>query len=214
MVHRALAKSSLVFGTKKTIAQKELAIAPDAGLLFPSRDSIEIGELDPDQRPSQLVVIDGTWSQAKSLHRALPQLQSLPTYKLAPTQPGQYRIRLELILAVRSTALHSMCPTIYSLILVGLSLRTVKPIFVNKASRRTFNERRYFGVLKTLGPARHLFRHCRPQCHCQTRFWIILNYQNRILNRRWAWANSWPSGTSSLRKQRFWLLTTKEPLGS
>ena len=95
MVHRALAKSTLVTGTKKTIAQKSLAIAPDAGLLFPSKDSVEIGTLAPDQRPSQLIVIDGTWPQAKSLHRALPQLQSLPTYKLAPTQPGQYRIRLE-----------------------------------------------------------------------------------------------------------------------
>lgn len=95
MVHRSLAKSSLVFGTKKTIARKPLAIAPDAGLLFPSRDSIELEKLSPDQRPSQLVVIDGTWAQAKSLHRALPQLQSLPCYKLAPAQPGQYRIRLE-----------------------------------------------------------------------------------------------------------------------
>lgn len=95
MVHRALAKSSLVFGTKKTIAQKRLTIAPDAGLLFPSKDSIELEQLPPDQRPSQLVVIDGTWSQAKSLHNALPQLQSLPCYKLAPAQPGQYRIRLE-----------------------------------------------------------------------------------------------------------------------
>ena len=95
MVHRALAKSSLVFGTKKTIAQKSLAIASDAGLLFPSRDSIELETLHPDQRPSQLVVIDGTWSQAKSLHRALPQLQSLPCYKIAPAQPGQYQIRLE-----------------------------------------------------------------------------------------------------------------------
>ena len=95
MVHRALAKSSLVFGTKKTIAQKPLAIAADAGLLFPSNDSIELEKLSPDQRPSQLVVIDGTWAQAKSLHRALPQLQSLPCYRLAPAQPGQYRIRLE-----------------------------------------------------------------------------------------------------------------------
>ena len=95
MVHRALAKSNLVFGTKQTLCEKKLKIAPDAGLLFPSSDSVELGELATDQRPSQLIVIDGTWSQANSLVRALPQLQSLPCYKLAPTQPGQYRIRLE-----------------------------------------------------------------------------------------------------------------------
>lgn len=95
MVHRALAKSSLVFGTKKTIAHKPLKIARDAGLLFPAADAIVLEKLHPNQRPSQLVVIDGTWSQAKSLYGALPQLQSLPCYKLAPPQPGQYRIRLE-----------------------------------------------------------------------------------------------------------------------
>lgn len=95
MVHRALAKSQLIFGTKKTLAQKQFTIAPGAGLLFPSSESVDLDQLSPDQRPSQLVVIDGTWSQAKSLVRALPQLQSLPCYKLAPAQPGQYRIRLE-----------------------------------------------------------------------------------------------------------------------
>jgi len=95
MAYRALANSDLVFGTKKTLSEKKLKIAPDAGLLFPSSDSVELGELNSDQRPSQLVVIDGTWSQAQSLVRRLPQLQSLPCFKLAPTQPGQYRIRLE-----------------------------------------------------------------------------------------------------------------------
>ena len=95
MVHRALAKSQLICGTKRTLAQKELKIADGAGLLFPTSDSIELAKVPPDSRPTQLVIIDGTWSQAKSLVNGLPQLSELPRYHLAPTEPGQYRIRLE-----------------------------------------------------------------------------------------------------------------------
>lgn len=64
-------------------------------MLYPSADSVELGTLAPEDRPSQLVVIDGTWAQAKSLLNGLPKLKSLPCYKLSPTEPGQYRIRLE-----------------------------------------------------------------------------------------------------------------------
>lgn len=95
MVYRALENSQLVFGTKKTLANRQLKIADNAGLLFPTNDSVELSQIAADQRPSQLVVIDGTWSQAKSLVNGLPQLRELPRYHLAPTKPGQYRIRLE-----------------------------------------------------------------------------------------------------------------------
>ena len=54
-----------------------------------------MSDLKPEEIPEQLVIIDGTWSQAKTMVRDLEQLHSLPHFKLAPTQPGQYRIRLE-----------------------------------------------------------------------------------------------------------------------
>ena len=84
-----------MFGTKKTLGEKTIEVGPGAGLLYPSADSVELGTLAPEDRPSQLVVIDGTWAQAKSLLNGLPKLKSLPCYKLSPTEPGQYRIRLE-----------------------------------------------------------------------------------------------------------------------
>jgi hypothetical protein len=52
-------------------------------------------DLPVQQRPSQLVVIDGTWHQAKTLFRDIPRLHTLPQYRLAPAAPGRYRIRRE-----------------------------------------------------------------------------------------------------------------------
>ena len=40
-------------------------------------------------------MIDGTWHQAKTIFRDVAQLQKLPCYRLSPSSPGQYRIRLE-----------------------------------------------------------------------------------------------------------------------
>ncbi|MCB9922990.1 MAG: DTW domain-containing protein [Planctomycetaceae bacterium] len=52
-------------------------------------------ELSPQERPNQLVIIDGTWYQAKTIVRDVAQLQKLPCYRFAPSSPGQYRIRRE-----------------------------------------------------------------------------------------------------------------------
>lgn len=42
-----------------------------------------------------MVVLDGTWHQARSLYRDLPALHSLPKVAFSPAQPSQYRIRKE-----------------------------------------------------------------------------------------------------------------------
>ena len=52
-------------------------------------------EIESHQIPEQLIVIDGTWDQARALFRDIPQLHQLPQFKLAPASPGQYRIRRE-----------------------------------------------------------------------------------------------------------------------
>ena len=41
------------------------------------------------------MIIDGTWHQAKTIVRDVPQLWDLPCYQLTPSSPGQYRIRRE-----------------------------------------------------------------------------------------------------------------------
>jgi DTW domain-containing protein len=63
-----------------------------AGLLYPGDGSVE---LDGGTMPDCLVVIDGTWHQAKAMFRDHRWLQRLPRYRLSPRAPSRYRLRKE-----------------------------------------------------------------------------------------------------------------------
>ena len=95
IVNRALLNSELWVGDYQQLAEAQLPLMGRSGLLFPGAAAELLHEIPPDQLPKQLVVIDGTWQQAKSLLRQAPQLQRLPRYQLRPSEPGRYRIRLE-----------------------------------------------------------------------------------------------------------------------
>src|SRR6185437_11532742 len=45
--------------------------------------------------PITLVVVDGTWSQARKLVRLNPAMAALPRYAFRPSRPSEYRIRRE-----------------------------------------------------------------------------------------------------------------------
>ena len=63
-------------------------------LLYPGPGARDILR-DPPRGPVTLVVVDGTWSQAKTVVRDNPLLQALPRYAFATPEPSQYRIRRE-----------------------------------------------------------------------------------------------------------------------
>ncbi len=92
---RALTNCKLVCDRNEQLAEMQLPIKPSAGLLYPSPGALLLDQVPPEELPRQLVVIDGTWHQAKTLYRDVEVLRSLPCYALAPTTPGQYQIRLE-----------------------------------------------------------------------------------------------------------------------
>lgn len=92
IVHRALSNSQLLIGNPNEIAAR-LALQPGAGLLFPGRDARLVDQLAPDERPPQLVVVDGTWHHAKTLLREVSALRTLPRYQLAPREPSRFHIR-------------------------------------------------------------------------------------------------------------------------
>lgn len=94
MVHRALRNSSLLVDHTPDLATR-LALRPRAGLLYPGPGAELLENLPVDQRPEQLVVIDGTWHHAKTLVRDISALHDLPRYRIAPTEPSRYRIRRE-----------------------------------------------------------------------------------------------------------------------
>ncbi len=63
-------------------------------LLYPGRDARDVLR-EPPAGPVTLVVVDGTWSQAKTIVRDNPILQTLPRYAFATPEPSRYRIRKE-----------------------------------------------------------------------------------------------------------------------
>src|SRR5262245_19344173 len=92
IVQKALLNSRLLVDHTNNLA-RQLRLNPRAGLLFPGPTALLIPDVTFEQRPEQLVVLDGTWHQAKTLIREIPALQSLPRYQLAPAVPSRYRIR-------------------------------------------------------------------------------------------------------------------------
>jgi len=73
--------------------EQRFDVAPGTGLLFPHPEARLVEDLSERERPAGLVVLDGTWSQARRLYRANPWLHALPHFALSPPAPTRYRIR-------------------------------------------------------------------------------------------------------------------------
>jgi hypothetical protein len=65
-----------------------------AVLLYPGDGAIDVAE-SPPKGPVTLVVVDGTWWQARKVVRQNPELAALPRYTFRPPRPSEYRIRRE-----------------------------------------------------------------------------------------------------------------------
>ncbi len=70
-------------------------LSSGAGLLYPSEHARRLDELAPEERPEQLVVLDGTWPHAHTLYDQNPWLEALPHFTLPPGPESNYRIRKE-----------------------------------------------------------------------------------------------------------------------
>jgi DTW domain-containing protein YfiP len=98
MAHLCLPNSSLHVGA----AWDGSAVLQDAAadparppvLLYPGPGARDILQ-DPPPAPVTLIVVDGTWSQARKVVRTNPKLASLPRYAFIPPAPSRYRIRRE-----------------------------------------------------------------------------------------------------------------------
>lgn len=77
-------------------------LAGHAGLLYPGPGARDLGSLRPGERPSTLVVVDGTWSHARTMFRDHRWLRELPRYGLKPPA-SRYRLRQEPALDCVST---------------------------------------------------------------------------------------------------------------
>lgn len=63
------------------------------GLLYPSAEAKDLSELPGAQRPTKLVVLDGTWHHAKAMYRYIEALHGLPHYTLPAGLVSRFQIR-------------------------------------------------------------------------------------------------------------------------
>lgn len=76
-------------------ARLEAALDDGAWLLYPGPGAERARDLQEEARPRVLIVLDGTWWQARSILKRNPRLASLPRLSLSSGGESRYRIRAE-----------------------------------------------------------------------------------------------------------------------
>ena len=61
-----------------------------AALLYPSAGARDLSTLTPEEHPRHLIVLDGTWPQAKKIYNGQPWLQAMPHLRLRPKRMSGY----------------------------------------------------------------------------------------------------------------------------
>ncbi|MEW5741747.1 MAG: tRNA-uridine aminocarboxypropyltransferase [Myxococcota bacterium] len=95
MAHLSLPNSELHVGLKAEGSPRlqEICAQPGTAVLFPSETATDVDAIASP--PAHLVVVDGTWSNAKKVVEKCPVLSRLPRLRFQPERPGNYRIRKE-----------------------------------------------------------------------------------------------------------------------
>jgi len=74
---------------------EQILSAPNSLLLYPSKNSVPLQEIDVTLGPYTLVLIDGTWPQAKAIYTASKILQNMKQVKLISTGNSCYIVRTQ-----------------------------------------------------------------------------------------------------------------------
>lgn len=95
MAHLSLPNSELHVALKAEGSARLEAVCaqPGTAVLFPSDSAMDVSAVSAP--PAHLVVVDGTWANAKKVVEKCPVLSRLPRLKFQPERPGNYRIRKE-----------------------------------------------------------------------------------------------------------------------
>lgn len=95
LAHLSLPNSELHIGLRAEGSARLEALAREPGtmVLFPGPGAIDARELATP--PRTLIVVDGTWINARKVVQRSPLLAALPRIGFTPTQPSNYRIRRE-----------------------------------------------------------------------------------------------------------------------
>lgn len=95
MAHLSLPNSELhvALTAQGTPSLEAICAQPGTAVLFPADDAVDADQIDAP--PSTLVVIDGTWSNARKVVTNCPLLSKLPRLAFRPESKSRYRIRAE-----------------------------------------------------------------------------------------------------------------------
>lgn len=95
MAHLSLPNSELhvALTATGTPALEDACRRPGTAVLFPTEDALDADTIEVP--PETLVVIDGTWSNARKVVINCPLLSKLPRVAFRPDAPSRYRIRAE-----------------------------------------------------------------------------------------------------------------------
>ena len=64
-------------------------------LIYPSKNSVPIEEINSEDGPFNLILIDGTWPQAKAIYASTPMLHHLKQVKITASGVSSYIIRTQ-----------------------------------------------------------------------------------------------------------------------
>jgi DTW domain-containing protein YfiP len=95
MAHLSLPNSVLRVGTDFSadpVVNAALAESSPTYVLFPGAQAVDVATL-PCDRAITLLMVDGTWWQARKLLKLNPAVAALPRVAFTPSRPSQYRIR-------------------------------------------------------------------------------------------------------------------------
>jgi DTW domain-containing protein YfiP len=95
IAHLGLARSELHEGIEFAADPRIAALvaSPGTALLFPGEGAVSPESLE--RPPETLLVLDGTWPQARKMMALNPAFHALPRIGFVPRKPGNYRIRRE-----------------------------------------------------------------------------------------------------------------------
>lgn len=74
---------------------RDILLSENTLLLYPSKESVPIEEIDNSNGPFNLILIDGTWPQAKSIYASTPLLQHVKQIRLVTSNISSYVIRTQ-----------------------------------------------------------------------------------------------------------------------
>lgn len=77
------------------ISLESIMSANNSLVLYPSKDSIPIEQLSPSDGPFNLILLDGTWPQAKGMYASSPRLHSMKQVRLVMSRVSTYVIRTQ-----------------------------------------------------------------------------------------------------------------------